>query len=179
MDGHVKVSGTWKALEGLHVKVSSVWKEVTSGYVKVSGTWKQFYQNVVYSLANIPSSMADTGAATTTYALTVRFNTDGTVDVLKLIGSDIIGVETFCAPVSYVAGLHVRCSYVSGDNMTGGDAEDTWHAMTSARSFIMQHTSGGGSDFLLGVFNFELSDDGGSTEVANIDNRSVSAGEII
>ena len=177
MDAHVKVSGTWKTLGGIHTKVSGTWKEVTKAYTKVGGVWKQFYQNVTYSLSNVPSPMADTGAATGTYRVTVRFNLDGTVDVVKLIGSSIIGVETFCTPVSYVAGLHVRCSYVSGDNMTGGDAEDTWHALTSARSFIMEYTSSGGSDFILGVFNFELSDDAGVSEVADIDNRTVSAGE--
>ena len=43
MPGHVKVSGTWKALTGLHTRVSGTWKQVQAGYVKVSGVWKQFY----------------------------------------------------------------------------------------------------------------------------------------
>jgi hypothetical protein len=43
VDAHIRVSGSWKKLNGLHVNISGTWKEVQAAYVKVSGVWKQFY----------------------------------------------------------------------------------------------------------------------------------------
>lgn len=42
MTAHVKVSGTWKAVQSAHVKVSGTWKKIQGGWVNVSGTWKKF-----------------------------------------------------------------------------------------------------------------------------------------
>lgn len=177
MDGHVKVSGVWKKLEGMHVKVSGTWKQVNKAYVRVSGTWKQFFAAVAYSLSNIPSPVSDQGGATTTYRVTLRFQTDGTVDILRLVGSDSLNVEQYVDPGSESANLHVRVNKISGDSLTGGDAESTWHALTSERTFEMEYTSSGGSDFISGSFDIELSEDGGSTTLLSV-NRTITAGEV-
>ncbi len=49
MTTHVKVSGTWRAVDKLGVKVSGAWKDVKYKYVKVSGVWKEVY--TLYSYA--------------------------------------------------------------------------------------------------------------------------------
>jgi len=61
MDGHVKVSSTWKKLEGIHVKVSGTWKEVQNAYIKVSGVWKQFYVSFSASADDSTPSGSDSG----------------------------------------------------------------------------------------------------------------------
>lgn len=79
MDGHVKVGGVWKRLQGLHVKTSGVWKEVLSAYVKVGGVWKQFYTNAVITLAGA-AGLDVTDVFPGTYTTGIRVNTDGTID---------------------------------------------------------------------------------------------------
>ena len=134
---------------------------------------------IVYSLTDMATSYADTSAATTTYGVKVIFRTDGTVDVEKDVGSNLNNeVDPYVNPASETANSHVRCAYVSGTHMTSGDAEDTWHALSSERSFYMQYTSSGGSDIVDGTFNFELSNDGGSTTVESKDSVNISVGEL-
>ncbi len=82
-DGHVKVGGVWKTLDGLHVKVSGTWKAVQIGYVKVSEVWKEFYAAVSISLSGYAStsktSLITLGANRPIVSL--RLKTDGTLQV--------------------------------------------------------------------------------------------------
>lgn len=137
-----------------------------------------FGPHVIFSMANFPSSITDLGIATTTYEVSIQFQTDGTVDVIKQVNSDDLDVETYVMPGSFSDQLHVRCLFNSGDNMTGGDAEDVWHALTSARSFIMTHVSAGGDDQISGNFDFSISRDGGSTILEEQTGVTVNVGEV-
>lgn len=130
---------------------------------------------VIYSLANI-TGISDLGAITQTYRVTLRFGTDGFADIIRQINSDDLNIEQFCKPASRVSGLHVRLAKNSGDSLNFGEAEDTWHALTSTRDFIMEHTSSGGSDIRSGSFDIELSDDGGTTTLLSV-TRTIQAGE--
>lgn len=78
MTGHVKVGGTWKAVDALHVKVSGAWKEVLLAYVKVSGTWKQFFQSLTL-VGGARGASFHTNAAFVSVGF--RFNRDGTVQI--------------------------------------------------------------------------------------------------
>lgn len=138
-----------------------------------------FPAGAIYSLANLPSALLDVGGTTATYGVRVAFRTDGTIDIIRNQGSDDDDVETYVIPASRSAGLHVRCTYVSGDHLTGAtEPEDTWLALTSERIFLMQYASGGGSDDVSGVFDFELSNDGGTTVVASAEDVTINVGEL-
>lgn len=84
MDGHVKVSGVWKKLEGIHVKVSGTWKAVQAGYIKVSGVWKQFYAATAYALSG-ESAIVGFAIQPAVAIAGVRVNADGTID--KITGT--------------------------------------------------------------------------------------------
>ncbi len=78
MPGHVKVSGTWKELNGLHVKVSGTWKAVKSGYIKVSGVWKEFYASL--SVVFNPTSYTFQVVDSSPVSCGIIFRNDGTID---------------------------------------------------------------------------------------------------
>lgn len=60
--------------------------------------------------------------------------------------------------------FHVRIVFVSGtDTYFTGDALNTWHAMTSNRTFQFRKLSAGGPDVDIGTYRIDVSDDGGST----------------
>ena len=57
----------------------------------------------------------------------------------------------------------VRVRFISGDNVyTSGDALNTWHVLSSNRSFTFSRSDTGPSSES-GVFDVSISDDGGST----------------
>jgi hypothetical protein len=134
----------------------------------------------VFSVANMAIAYADAGAATATYQVAVIFRAtgDGTLDVERQQGSDILNIENpYCDVPS---GCWVRCLYVSGDHMTSGSAEDTWLNCDTQKSFIMTHTSTGGTDFIEGTFDFALSSDAsGSPVESSKTGVDIRAGEIL
>ena len=133
----------------------------------------------IWDMSSMAASYDDSGGATTTYGISVIFRTDGSVDVTKLIGSDLNNeVDPYVDPASSTSDTWVRCLYVSGSHMTAGDAEDTWLRLDSERTFTMTHTSAGGNDEISGTFNFELSSESdGTPEEAAKDNVNINVGE--
>lgn len=115
MPGHVKVSGAWKALDGIHVKVGGVWKAVQTGYIKVSGTWKEFYAAVAYALSGEPGIIGFQIQPNVAIA-GVRINADGTID--KITGNassptytQIDAATDWCIPNGEVTGNErFRCT---------------------------------------------------------------------
>lgn len=129
-------------------------------------------------LSDLNSSYADLGALTQTYRVEIEFTNDSTVDVLREFQSDLLDEQVdYVKPLGSLPNVYVRCLYVSGDHMTAGDAEDTWHLLGSGKQFIMQHTSAGGEDYLLGTFKFQLSTDG-STVHEDTGNVTIQVGEL-
>ena len=134
--------------------------------------------NIIYSLSNLPSSIVDIGAPTQTYFVDITFRTAGDIDILKNFLSDNLNVEQYVDPGFQSTNTYVRCTYVSGSHMTSGSAEDTWHQCSVERDFKLLYTSSGGDDSISGTFNFELSDDGGTTIVATKNAVTVQVGEL-
>ena len=119
-----------------------------------------------FDLSTLNTSYTDVGAATQTYGISVIFRTDGTVDVTKLIGSDLNNeVNPYVSPTSETSNTWVRCTYVSGTHLTGGSAEDTWVRCDAQKTFTLEYTSSGGNDEVDGTFNFELSSDASGSPV--------------
>lgn len=131
---------------------------------------------LVWSLSNLASSYIDKTTAADTYQVNFAFQTDGSVDVFRLVLTDLNDEEQYVTPGSGSSSTYVRCTYVSGDHMTSGDAEDTWHLCSSQINFVMTKVANGGIDELSGVFTFELSPDNGTTVVATKSNVTVTAG---
>ena len=136
-------------------------------------------QVTTWDMSSMGTSYTDTGAATTTYGVSVIFRTDGTVDVTRVINSNLNDeVNPYVTPTSETSNTWVRCLYVAGTHMTAGDAEDTWHRLDSQRTFTMTYATSGGSDQVDGTFNFELSSDSsGTPEEAAKDNVNIDIGE--
>lgn len=135
-------------------------------------------QVIQYSLSNLASNYSDLDGATTTYTVNVIFRLDGSVDVLRAVNADLFNEEQFVTPGGQAANTWVRCTYISGDHLTGGDAENTWHQVNVQRNFSMSYSTSGGLDEIFGVFTFELSDDGGPTIVATKSNVTINVGEL-
>ena len=133
----------------------------------------------VWSLSNLASSYTDLGAPTQTYGVNIIFRTDGSVDVFKDINPDLLDEEQYVDPGPQSANTWIRCTHVSGDDMTGGGARGVWHRGTLAVSFLMRHTTGGGMDQLSGVFDFDVSSDASGTPIeASKPAVTVNVGEI-
>lgn len=121
----------------------------------------------------------DLGNATTTYRVSIVFRTDGTIDVVKNQSADENDVEQYVDPGSESANTWVRCTFLSGSNMTGGDTVGVWHRCDMEVSFQMEHTTSGGADTISGEFQFELSSESDGTPVeASVTNITISVGEI-
>lgn len=120
-----------------------------------------------WSLSNLATSYVDTAAATTTYTVDMVFRTDGTVDVLRpRIPSDLLNEQDpYVSPTSEASNTWVRCTYNSGDTMTGGDTLGTWHRLNTERRFTMTKVSTGGNDEFSGNFDFELSSDASGSPI--------------
>ena len=163
MEGHVKVSGTWKALEGVHVKVSGTWKEVKSAYIKVSGTWKQWYQTVTvlfdsptYNITAVDSSPVTSG---------VRFNEDGTIDGDQGGGYSQIGTWTQAA----VMGADYQITSLSGGAgtwTTAAAADDTAISLAANREWTVTRV-GFGVKTTDRDFKIELIADASDTDTSN------------
>ena len=177
----VKSGGLWRNITTPQVKSGGVWRTITSIEVKSGGIWRKVFEAVatVWSLVNMASSYTDLGGPTQTYGVNIIFQTDGTLDVFKDIGADLFDEEQYVDPGSESSNTWVRCTYVSGNDMTGGGARGVWHRANLAVSFLMRYTTSGGTDQISGVFNFELSSDAsGSPIEATKNNVTVTVGEI-
>lgn len=124
---------------------------------------------------------SDVGVVTQTYAVEVVFQIDGTVDVLRDIGSDLLNQQDpYVDPTSETINTWVRCTHNFGDDMTAGEARGVWLRCDSQRIFTMRQTSGSGPPELNGNFDFELSSDSsGSPVEASALGKTIMAGEII
>ena len=145
MPGHVKVSGAWKALDGIHVKVSGTWKAVQVGYVKVSGAWKEFYAAIAVTVSGhtILSDQLDPADA---YAR-LKIDNDGRTYESEDTGSpswsQIDSATDWIRPTSEApADYEVRYTSLTGDALTSGTAaEDAWHALSGGDFILVQSTT--------------------------------------
>jgi len=137
-------------------------------------------KQTVWSLADLATTYLDVGGPTVTYRVNVIFRTDATVDVIRTVGSDLNNEQDpYVDPPAEAANTWVRCTFNSGDDMTGGDTRGVWHRCDVQREFELQQTSGAGPPELQGNFDFELSSDpSGSPIVALALSRTISAGEL-
>lgn len=135
MPGHVKVSGAWKALDGMHVNVGGVWKEVTDGFINVSGVWKQFFENVTLALSgeSVVSSQIDPDNA----HARLRIDDDGKVYKSEDTGTpswtQIDTLTDWIRPVSKAPDdYEVRYTGLTGDALTSATAAvDVWHPLST------------------------------------------------
>jgi len=82
-----------------------------------------------------------------------------------IFGSNENG-HTWFAPIGSTdgTGWSVRLSFTSGTNSySSGAALDTWHLLTTSRTFNFSKATAGGPDSADGIWLLEFSDDGGST----------------
>jgi len=133
-----------------------------------------------WDLTSMGTSYVDLGSTTTTYGVQVIFRTDGTLDVTRTIGANLNDeVNPYVSPTSQTTNTWVQCSYNSGNHLTGGSSEESWNRLSSQVSFLMEHTTSGGSDEIQGFFDFNLSSDAsGSPIEATKSNVSLNVGEI-
>lgn len=179
-DPHVRVSGTWQEVDEIHARVSGTWQEVDEGWVKVSGTWQQFYAAFTVTLDSIYTASAFNGAGGDS-AAGVRVKRDGNISVAENDGgtalsytADVGGTPNEWAdPPSATIGdaYHVRMLRTSGTLTAGTD--NTWLALTSDRTFENTQT---GLGTLAWVGVMQISDDGGSTVLAESPEFSIDAG---
>lgn len=134
--------------------------------------------NTVYSLSNLAASYSDTAIGADTYGVTVRFQTDGSVDVLRTVAADLLNEEQHTSPGAASSGTSVRTTNTAGSDMTSGETRGDWHLITTSRSFVMSIVAGAGPDTISGTFTFELSNDGGSTVVATKAGVVITAGSL-
>jgi hypothetical protein len=134
--------------------------------------------NAVYSLSNLNGSYVDTDFGANTYGVTIRFGTDGTVDVLRTVAADQLDEEQHTDPGVLSGGTSIRVTNTAGSDMTAGEARGTWLAITANRSFTMSYVAAGGPDTISGTFTLELSNDGGSTIVATDTGLVITAGSL-
>jgi len=177
VDGHVKVSGAWKKLNGIHVKVSGTWKAVNNAYVNVSGVWKQFYQAAAFllDLGDNAFYAQDSDGFPVTGTLAV--NSDGSIAWTGDTGGTSESGHTWFSPVGATdgTGWHVKLSYTSGTNQyNSGSGLATWLALTTGRTWTFRKASVGGPDQTDGVYLLEFSDDGGSTTYASVSINDIS-----
>ena len=162
MEGHVKVGGNWKTLEGIHVKVSGVWKEVSDGYIKVSGAWKQFYTSarvILSGTGGLPNTDADFSAGGTAIA-GWRFYSTG--DCGKYTGNahnkpewfGQSGDTTHQAPD---ATYYIRATNHADSNPDSGPTLGDWHSLASSR--IWYWSAGPGFASSNGTLKIEISSD--------------------
>jgi len=153
MDGHVRVSGAWKKLNGLHVKVSGAWKEVNNAYVKVSGVWKQFYQNLTL-VGGARGESFHSNAASVTVGF--RFNRDGTVDK-RSAGSWVasgVWMDGGSVPSDVGDDYEIEVTWVSGDTeIQPSLADGTYRDLNATRTFDATESPG---DFYSASLTFTI-----------------------
>lgn len=86
---HIKVSGTFKAVNKMHVRVSGAWKRVNNAYVNVSGTWKKFLQSVVACTisADLNASGSTVTVTSTSRTITVDASNSGQCSLANVVAS--------------------------------------------------------------------------------------------
>lgn len=131
-----------------------------------------------WALDFLGSSYNDQGGATTTYGVTFRFNTDGTLDVLRVQGADITPVGSYVLPGSVSAITWVRFTVNANGGSTVG-VPNTWQQLTSARTYGMNYSTGGGTDTVTYDFDFELATDSGGSNIVASANVTGTVGEIL
>ena len=158
MPGHVKVSGAWKALDGIHVRVSGTWKAVQVGYIKVSGAWKEFYTAATVTLSGETIADSDSGGAT----VSIFFRSDGTVDKKEGASTSQIDSATdwIIPNGSADSTYEVRCTNIAGDTWSAeAAAEGTWVGLGSDREWRFTDSIPGGYSL---TCDFEIRKDGGA-----------------
>lgn len=135
---------------------------------------------LVWSLSNLADTYFDLGGATQTYGVDIIFQLDATVDVFRDIAADLLNEQVDYVSETPTTNTWVRCTHISGNDMTAGDARGVWHNIDVTRVFTMRIVSPGGSSDITGDFNFELSSDSsGSPVEASKLGVTVNVGEII
>lgn len=136
--------------------------------------------SVTWALASLATLYTDLGGLTLTYSVNISFQADGTVDVFRGQAADLLNeVNPYVSPIAATVGTYVRCTHVSGNDMTAGDARGVWHRLNVQRNFTMQIVSPGGASDITGTFNFELSSEADGTPVeATKNNVVVNVGEL-
>lgn len=167
-DGHVKVGGTWKALEGIHVKVSGAWKEVQTGYIKVSGAWKEFYTSVIEQTYELSGS---TGSPNVTTSTESTANYAGwiiapTGDVLQNENGTQIPFRNnieWAFPAVDIGNYWVRWTANAGDEPNlSTPTEGVWTETTSNVQFLWWQTINGSRN---GSIKIDIATDSGGLDI--------------
>ena len=131
----------------------------------MAGATSNVARGISHDLSDLADNYADVGGSTTTYAVEIIARTDGSIDVLRDIGADLDDEEVYVTPASAAANTWIRCSHISGNDMTSGDSRGVWHRLNAERNFTMRYTSSGGPDDLSGTFDIELSTSASGTPI--------------
>lgn len=122
--------------------------------------------------------VSDVSGTTTTYRVEFRFNTSGTLDVIRNVQSSTLPAGSYVIPGGRAASLYVRCVQNSGTAFNVGATLSTWHALTSNRSFGLSYTSSGGADSVFYDVTFSLSTDSGGVNIVATANPDGEVGEL-
>jgi len=122
--------------------------------------------------------VSDVSGATTTYRVEFRFNTDGTLDVIRNVQGSTIPAGKYVIPGGRATSLYVRCVQNSGTAFNVGAALSTWHALSSSRSFGLSYTSSGGADSVVYDVTFDLATDSGGVNIVATANPVGEVGEL-
>jgi len=134
MTMHVKVGGSWRAVDSPRVKVGGAWRTVQQGYVKVAGSWRTFYQAINATLPDsISEELYTSGASSASVTLVV--NSNGTWETQ----GSMLGSGTWQGG-SLNSEYEVRLSKTSGSGTTTGSAVATWLNCSTTRSWALTAT---------------------------------------
>ena len=56
---HVRVGGTWRAIESMWVRIGGVWREMESAWVNIGGTWREINILKVIEYFGVATSLLD------------------------------------------------------------------------------------------------------------------------
>lgn len=82
-DTHIKVGGSWVAIDNASIKVGGSWTQVDKIYAKIAGVWEQVWANLTVTCGPITVNNARIGAPCTALA---RIDTDGDVYESNSVG---------------------------------------------------------------------------------------------
>jgi hypothetical protein len=171
MPGHVRVSGSWRELNGIHVRVGGVWRAVTNGYVRVGGVWREFFSLVALGAGPGGTITRVDLVAPYNTSVGIRFNADGTIETLRVLNGILTptAAGNWIDPVSEITGTEeVRFTNFNGAG--GGDwtgeaaADDTWTGITTTQTWLMNSSSLEDISF---TCDFEVRDTGLDTASAS------------
>ncbi len=134
----------------------------------------------VIQISDIPSIVADLGAATTTYRAELEHRANGQVWENLLVGSDT-NEGSWIVPEAAATATHAcKYDYGSGDNShnVGNLSDGVYSAISVTRDHGMQYTSSGGSDDIEQVVTFSVAEDTGGTGAVTSGNVTISVGEL-